>query len=116
MPNARAQGMDVLQAREAGGRPPPAPPKRPPPRLPRLCSRTFTRKEPARDVAIITIREAISQALWEEMERDERVFILGEEVGVWGGTYAVTKGFYDHFAPERVRDTPIAEGVIVGDG
>jgi pyruvate dehydrogenase E1 component beta subunit len=65
-------------------------------------------------VAIITMREAISQALWEEMERDERVFILGEEVGVWGGTYAVTKGFYDHFGPERIRDTPIAESVIVG--
>jgi pyruvate dehydrogenase E1 component beta subunit len=65
-------------------------------------------------MAVITMREAISQALWEEMERDERVFIMGEEVGVWGGTYAVTKGFYDHFGPERVRDTPIAEGVIVG--
>jgi pyruvate dehydrogenase E1 component beta subunit len=65
-------------------------------------------------MAILTIREAISQALWEEMERDERVIILGEEVGVWGGTYAVTKGFYDHFGPERVLDTPIAEGVIVG--
>jgi pyruvate dehydrogenase E1 component beta subunit len=65
-------------------------------------------------MAILTMREAISQALWEEMERDERVIILGEEVGVWGGTYAVTKGFYDHFGPERVRDTPIAEGVIVG--
>src|SRR3989304_4412811 len=63
---------------------------------------------------ILTMREAISQALWEEMERDERVIILGEEVGVWGGTYAVTKGFYDHFGPERVLDTPIAEGVIVG--
>jgi len=62
----------------------------------------------------ITIREAISQALWEEMERDSRVIILGEEVGLWGGTYAVTRGFYDHFGPERVRDTPIAEGVIVG--
>ncbi|MGH2619019.1 MAG: alpha-ketoacid dehydrogenase subunit beta [Anaerolineales bacterium] len=62
----------------------------------------------------ITIREAISQALWEEMERDPRVIILGEEVGLWGGTYAVTRGFYDHFGPERVRDTPIAEGVIVG--
>jgi pyruvate dehydrogenase E1 component beta subunit len=60
------------------------------------------------------MREAISQALWEEMERDERVFIMGEEVGVWGGTYAVTRGFYDHFGPERVKDTPIAEGVIVG--
>jgi len=62
----------------------------------------------------ITMREAISQALWEEMERDERVFVMGEEVGLWGGTYAVTRGFYDHFGGERVRDTPIAEGVIVG--
>lgn len=62
----------------------------------------------------ITMREAISQALWEEMERDEKVFILGEEVGIWGGTYAVTKGFYDHFGAERVRDTPIAEATIVG--
>jgi len=62
----------------------------------------------------ITMREAISQALWEEMERDERVFIMGEEVGLWGGTYAVTRGFHDHFGGERVRDTPIAEGVIVG--
>jgi pyruvate dehydrogenase E1 component beta subunit len=65
-------------------------------------------------MAKITMREAISQALWEEMERDERVFILGEEVGVWGGTYAVTKGFYDHFGGKRVRDTPISEAVIVG--
>jgi pyruvate dehydrogenase E1 component beta subunit len=62
----------------------------------------------------ITMREAISQALMEEMERDEHVFIMGEEVGVWGGTYAVTKGFYDRFGGERVKDTPIAEAVIVG--
>lgn len=67
-------------------------------------------------MARITMREAISQALWEEMERDENVFIMGEEVGLWGGTYAVTKGFYDHFGPERVRDTPIAEAAIVGAG
>ena len=60
------------------------------------------------------MREAISQALWEEMERDERVFVMGEEVGLWGGTYAVTRGFYDHFGAERVRDTPISEGVIIG--
>ena len=65
-------------------------------------------------MAKITMREAISQALWEEMERDKRVFIMGEEVGVWGGTYAVTKGFYDHFGEKRVRDTPIAESVIIG--
>jgi pyruvate dehydrogenase E1 component beta subunit len=61
-----------------------------------------------------TFREAISDALWEEMERDERIFIMGEEVGVWGGTYAVTRGFYDHFGEKRVRDTPIAEQAIVG--
>jgi pyruvate dehydrogenase E1 component beta subunit len=65
-------------------------------------------------MAKITMREAISQALWEEMERDPNIFIMGEEVGVWGGTYAVTKGFYDHFGAKRVRDTPIAEAVIVG--
>src|SRR5512133_300122 len=65
-------------------------------------------------MARITMREAISQALWEEMERDPKVFIMGEEVGVWGGSYAVTKGFYDHFGGERVRDTPIAEAGIVG--
>jgi pyruvate dehydrogenase E1 component beta subunit len=60
------------------------------------------------------MREAISQALWEEMERDPKVFIMGEEVGVWGGTYAVTRGFYDHFGGKRVRDTPISESAIVG--
>lgn len=65
-------------------------------------------------MARITMREAVSQALWEEMERDPKVFILGEEVGVWGGTYAVTRGFFDHFGPDRVRDTPIAEAAIIG--
>src|SRR5512137_2771687 len=65
-------------------------------------------------MAHITMREAISQALWEEMERDPAVFIMGEEVGVWGGSYAVTRGFYDHFGGERVRDTPIAESSIIG--
>lgn len=65
-------------------------------------------------MAKISMRQAISQALWEEMERDPKVFILGEEVGVWGGTYAVTKGFHDHFGAERVMDTPIAEAAIIG--
>ncbi len=65
-------------------------------------------------MARITYREAISQALREEMYRDERVFIMGEEVGMWGGTYAVTRGFLEEFGEKRVRDTPIAESVIVG--
>ena len=62
----------------------------------------------------MTIREALSTALRDEMIRDERVFIMGEEVGVWGGTYAVTRGFYDEFGAKRVRDTPISEMVIAG--
>jgi pyruvate dehydrogenase E1 component beta subunit len=65
-------------------------------------------------MAKITMRQAITDALWEEMERDEKIFMLGEEIGVWGGTYAVTKGFYDHFGEKRVRDTPIAESAIIG--
>lgn len=67
-------------------------------------------------MAEITMRQAISDALREEMEQNENVFIMGEEVGVWGGTYAVTKGFYDQFGDKRVRDTPIAEAVIIGAG
>ena len=62
----------------------------------------------------ITIREALSSALREEMLRDDRVFIMGEEVGVWGGTYAVTRGFLDEFGARRVRDTPISEMAIAG--
>ena len=62
----------------------------------------------------ITIREALSSALREEMHRDESVFIMGEEVGVWGGTFAVTRGFLDEFGEKRVRDTPISEMAIVG--
>jgi pyruvate dehydrogenase E1 component beta subunit len=60
------------------------------------------------------MREAISQALMEEMDRDASVFILGEEVGVWGGTYAVTRGFFDKYGAKRVKDTPIAENAIIG--
>lgn len=65
-------------------------------------------------MARITMRQAITDALREEMHRDETVFIMGEEVGVWGGTYAVTRGFYDEFGPKRIKDTPISEMVIGG--
>jgi pyruvate dehydrogenase E1 component beta subunit len=61
-----------------------------------------------------TYRDAIREALREEMLRDENVLILGEEVGVWGGTYAVTRGLYDEFGDRRILDTPIAEEAIVG--
>lgn len=62
----------------------------------------------------ITYREAISQALREELQADERVFLMGEDIGAYGGSYAVTKGFLEEFGERRVRDTPIAEEVIVG--
>lgn len=65
-------------------------------------------------MALITMRQAITDALREEMKRDDRVFIMGEEVGVWGGSYAVTRGFYDEFGAKRVRDTPISEMAIGG--
>lgn len=65
-------------------------------------------------MARITMRQAITDALREEMLRDETVFIMGEEIGVWGGTYAVTRGFHDEFGPKRIKDTPISEMVIGG--
>jgi pyruvate/2-oxoglutarate/acetoin dehydrogenase E1 component len=61
-----------------------------------------------------TYRDALREALREEMVRDERVLIMGQEVGVWGGTYAVTRGLLDEFGEKRVIDTPIAEEAIVG--
>ncbi|WP_337288543.1 alpha-ketoacid dehydrogenase subunit beta [Candidatus Methylomirabilis sp.] len=64
----------------------------------------------------ITYLEAIHQALWEEMDRDERVFMLGEDIGVYGGAFKVTKGFLDKFGPERVIDTPLSESAFVGAG
>jgi 2-oxoisovalerate dehydrogenase E1 component beta subunit len=61
-----------------------------------------------------TYVEAIRQAIWEEMERDESVYILGEDVGIYGGAFKVTKGMLDHFGDQRVIDTPISESAIVG--
>lgn len=65
-------------------------------------------------MAQMQYREALKSAMREEMQRDDRVFIMGEEVGVWGGSYAVTRGLYDEFGDKRVRDTPIAETAIIG--
>ena len=57
---------------------------------------------------------AIAEALWEEMMRDERVYMLGEDIGAYGGAFKVTEGFIEQFGAERVMDTPIAEETIVG--
>jgi 2-oxoisovalerate dehydrogenase E1 component beta subunit len=57
---------------------------------------------------------AIAEALWEEMERDDRVYMLGEDIGAYGGAFKVTEGFIERFGADRVMDTPIAEETIVG--
>jgi 2-oxoisovalerate dehydrogenase E1 component beta subunit len=62
----------------------------------------------------VTFLEAISEALFEEMERDERVFLLGEDIGVYGGAFKVTRDFLGHFGSRRVIDTPISEAGFTG--
>jgi pyruvate dehydrogenase E1 component beta subunit len=70
---------------------------------------------PAQTVRI-TYREALRQAIREAMQRDPRVFVMGEDVGRYGGCYAVTKGLLEEFGPERIRDTPLSESAFVGAG
>jgi pyruvate dehydrogenase E1 component subunit beta len=67
-------------------------------------------------VEVMTYREALRLALREELERDPRVFVMGEEVGVFDGAYKVTAGLLEEFGPDRVRDTPISEEGFVGAG
>jgi pyruvate dehydrogenase E1 component beta subunit len=64
----------------------------------------------------MTYREALREAHREALARDPRVFVMGEDVGRYGGAYAVTKGLLDEFGPERVRDTPLSELAFVGAG
>ncbi len=64
----------------------------------------------------VTYREALRQALRHQLQTDERVFLMGEDIGAYGGSYAVTKGFLEEFGERRVKDTPIAESVVVGAG
>ena len=60
------------------------------------------------------IREAVSRGLREALERDDRVFLMGEDIGAYSGSYAVTRGFFEEFGPDRIMDTPISESGIVG--
>jgi pyruvate/2-oxoglutarate/acetoin dehydrogenase E1 component len=62
----------------------------------------------------VTMLEAIREALWEEMERDPSVFLIGEDIGAYGGAFKVTDGFIDHFGGSRVVDTPISEAGFTG--
>ncbi|KHF39520.1 alpha-ketoacid dehydrogenase subunit beta [Halalkalibacter okhensis] len=67
-------------------------------------------------MAVISYIEAVTQAMREEMERDEKVFVLGEDVGARGGVFRATNGLYEQFGEQRVIDTPLAESAIAGVG
>src|ERR687891_2945358 len=67
-------------------------------------------------MAVVRYREALNQALREEMRRAERVFLMGEDIGVFNGAFKVTAGLLEEFGEKRVRDTPISENTIVGMG
>ena len=64
----------------------------------------------------ITYREAVKQAIREAILEDDRVFLMGEDVGAYGGCYACTKGLFDELGPEKIRDTPLSEAAFVGAG
>jgi pyruvate dehydrogenase E1 component beta subunit len=70
----------------------------------------------AEAVARMTYREACRQAIREALASDPRTFVMGEDVGLYGGCYAVTKGLLEEFGPSRIRDTPLAESAFVGAG
>ncbi len=64
----------------------------------------------------MTYREAVREAIRDALRRDERVFLMGEDVGRYGGCYAVTKGLLAEFGPERIRDTPLSESGLPEQG
>jgi len=68
------------------------------------------------EVRTITYREAVREALREALQRDERVFLMGEDVGRYGGCFAVSMGLLEEFGPQRIRDTPLSESVFTGAG
>ncbi len=73
-----------------------------------------TESEPRTPSGALTLIEAIRQGIWEEMTGDESVFVIGEDVGAYGGAFKLTEGFIETFGAERIIDTPISEAAIVG--
>ena len=63
---------------------------------------------------ILTYSKAIKEAMVQKMREDPKVFLMGEDVGIYGGSFGVSVGMFDEFGPERVRDTPISEAAIAG--
>jgi pyruvate/2-oxoglutarate/acetoin dehydrogenase E1 component len=81
---------------------------------PTMSPDLITQVLPGTPVTELSYQEAIREALREEMVRDERVFLLGEDIGKHGGAFGVTRTLFDQFGPERVRNTPISENTIAG--
>ena len=82
----------------------------------RRAGRGRRRERGRRLMAVVRYREALNQALREEMQRDENVYLMGEDIGVFNGAFKVTNGLLEEFGEKRVRDTPISENTIVGMG
>ncbi|MDE2303398.1 MAG: pyruvate dehydrogenase complex E1 component subunit beta [Sphingomonadales bacterium] len=95
---------------------PKAPPAAAPPQPPAATPAPRSEKQEGRNVATITLREALRDAMAEEMRRDDRVFVIGEEVAEYQGAYKVTQGLLEEFGPRRVIDTPITEYGFAGIG
>jgi 2-oxoisovalerate dehydrogenase E1 component len=80
-----------------------------------MATATATANRPS-DVVEMTYRDAVREAIRDAMLRDKRVFLMGEDVGRYGGCYAVSKGLFAQFGPERIRDTPLSESGFTGAG
>ena len=65
---------------------------------------------------MITYREAVREALREALDRDDRTFLMGEDVGAYGGCFGVSRGLLEEYGPNRIRDTPLSESAFVGAG
>jgi pyruvate dehydrogenase E1 component beta subunit len=81
-----------------------------------MTTRTGARRPAPPAVRTLTYREAMREAIREAMQRDERVFVMGEDVGAYGGSFGVTLGLLEEFGPDRIRDAPLSESAFVGAG
>jgi pyruvate dehydrogenase E1 component beta subunit len=81
-----------------------------------VSSPDLTTPQPTPPATTITYREACREAIRDAMRRDDRVFLMGEDVGMYGGCFGVSMGLFEEFGPDRIRDTPLSESAFVGAG
>ena len=108
--------MIAAEGEEASPAPAAPPEAEPEPKAAQPAADSAAQPQAKRNVATVTLREALRDAMAEEMRRDDRVFIIGEEVAEYQGAYKVTQGLLDEFGPKRVIDTPITEYGFAGIG